>query len=344
MSAAADAAVLEAVVEVRHGAGFALTAALDAAAGETVAVMGPSGAGKSTLLAALAGLVPLHGGHVRLGGTVLSAPGRTVEPARRDTVLLGQDPRLFPHLSVLENVAFPLRARGVRAAAARERARTLLDRVGLVDAAPRRPADLSGGQQQRVALARALAASPRLLLLDEPLTSLDPGTAGEIRMLLAELLRPVTCVVVTHDAVDAVALADRLVVVEAGAVTQTGPVREVFAAPATDFVAGVAGLGRVPGEVRGGVWSAGPLVLPAPHTPDGPAVLVCPPARVTLAAAGAAASVHRVEQTLGGVLLHLDVPGLACELPFDVWAQHPYAPGDRVAVAVDPTAARFLPA
>ncbi|WP_460772371.1 ABC transporter ATP-binding protein [Microbacterium sp. GXF7504] len=342
--AAGGAASLDARIEVRHPSGFVLAADVVAAAGETVAVMGPSGAGKSSLLGALAGVVPLDHGHVRLGGRELSAPGRAVAPAARDTVLLGQDPRLFPHLSALENVAFPLRARRRAKDAARARAQHLLERVGLPDVAGRKPGALSGGQQQRVAIARALAASPRLLLLDEPLTSLDPGTAAEIRMLLAELVRPLTCVVVTHDAVDAVALGDRLVVVEDGRVTQDGPVREVFARPATAFTAGVAGLCRVPGAVRGGVWTAGAVAVPAPGVADGAAVLVCPPGRVVLADGGAAASVVRVEQTVGGVLLHLDVPGLVCELPFDVWARHPLGPADAVRVTVDPAAARFLPA
>lgn len=333
---------LAADVEVRRSTGFRLTAAVSAAAGETVAVMGPSGAGKSTLLGVLAGLVAVDAGTVRLGDRILTTPRRIVAPAGRDTVLLGQDPRLFPHLTARENVAFGLRARGAAKADARRAADALLERVGLPDAGAHRPAELSGGQQQRVALARAVAASPGLVLLDEPLTSLDPGTAADIRVLLAELLAPLTCVVVTHDAVDAVALADRLLVLEDGRVTQDGPVREVFAEPATAFAAAVAGLNRVPGTVRSGVWSAGSLTLPAPACPDGAAVLVCRPSQVRVAESGWRTRVVRVEQTLGGVLLSTADPALAWEMPFDAWARHPVAPGAEVALAIDPAAVRFL--
>jgi molybdate transport system ATP-binding protein len=243
--------------------GFTLDADVDAAAGETVAVMGPSGAGKSTLLAALAGLAPLADGEVRVGDRVLDAatprpsgrgrPRRIhVPPSRRGVVLLGQDPRLFPHLSVRENVAFGPRAQGVAATQTRADADEWLWRVGLSGWGDHRPGELSGGQQQRVAIARALATAPDALLLDEPLTSLDPETAGGIRDVLRELLH--TAVVVTHDALDAVALAQRLVVVEHGRVVQSGAVRDVLAAPATAYVAAIAGVNRVPGTARGGVW------------------------------------------------------------------------------------------
>lgn len=323
--------VLEAQLHVRRGAGFGLDARMDVAAGETVAVMGPSGAGKSTLLAALAGLVPLTEGEVRLDGRVLSTPRHRLEPAVRGTVLLGQEARLFPHLSVRENVAFGLRARRVPRAEAAARAEALLGRVGLSDAAPRRPAALSGGQQQRVAIARALAAEPRLVLLDEPLTSLDSVTAGGIRTLLAELLAGTSCVVVTHDAVDAVALADRLVVLEEGRVTQHGAVRDVLAAPATPFVAEQAGLNRVAGFAgRSGV-------------------VVFPPAAVSVGAAAGAgirwrARVERVEQTLGGVRVVTAEPPVACDLTLEVWARHPCAVGDEVELCVDPARVRELPA
>lgn len=238
--------------------GFRLDVALTAAPGETVAVMGPSGAGKSTLLGALAGLTRLGGGHVRIDGAEAHAA-----PHRRGVVLLGQEPRLFPHLSARGNVAFGLRAHGAPRRAARATADGWLARVGLAGLGDRRPAALSGGQQQRVALARALATSPRVLLLDEPLTSLDPETAGEIRALVAEQVRGsgVTTVVVTHDAVDAASLADRLLVVEAGAVTQQGPVRDVLSAPATRFAAVIAGVNRLVGVSDGGRWRGGEVVL-----------------------------------------------------------------------------------
>ncbi len=235
--------------------GFRLDASMRAEPGEVVAVMGPSGAGKSTLLGVLAGLVAPDRGHVRLGDRVLDEapqPRVRVTPSARGVVLLGQDPRLFPHLSAHANIAFGLRARGATKTAALAEADEWLWRVGLDGMGVRRPAELSGGQQQRVALARALATSPAVLLLDEPLTSLDTETAGDIRALLHDQLAAThtTAIVATHDAVDAVSLAQRLVVLEDGRITQTGAVRDVLGAPATRFVAAVAGLNRVDGNRR----------------------------------------------------------------------------------------------
>ncbi|QKJ18691.1 ABC transporter ATP-binding protein [Microbacterium hominis] len=234
-------AALDAHLIVDRGR-FAVDVALTVGAGRTAALMGPSGAGKSTILAAISGLVSLSGGHVRLDGATVAAERVHVEPARRGVVLLGQDPRLFPHLSVVENVAFGPRAAGVPVAAARASAGEWLRRVGLGDAGARHPAELSGGQQQRVALARALAIEPRVLLLDEPFTSLDVETAADVRRLVAQQLAATraTAVVVSHDADDAVALAGRLLVIEQGLLVQEGTVAEVLAAPATRFVAAVA--------------------------------------------------------------------------------------------------------
>jgi molybdate transport system ATP-binding protein len=234
---------LDAAVQVRR-AQFALDARLRAAPGEIVAVMGPSGAGKSTLLGAVAGFVPLTAGSVVLDGrTVQDAGGVDVPPRDRGVILLGQQARLFPHLSARENIAFGLRARRTPRHAARTRADDWLKRVGLSGLGDRRPARLSGGQQQRVALARALATSPRVLLLDEPLTSLDPATADGIRSLLREELAETgtTAVLATHDATDAVALADRLVVLEAGRLTADGAPAAVLGEAATPFIAAVAG-------------------------------------------------------------------------------------------------------
>lgn len=228
---------------------FAVDIALDVAPGETVAVMGPSGAGKSTLLQALAGLEPLTAGEISVGERVVDrveAPRVRTEPKNRGIVLLGQDARLFPHLTVRENVAFGPRAGGADARAARDAADEWLIRVGLPGAGDRMPRELSGGEGQRVAVARALAASPRAVLLDEPLVALDPETAGEIRRMLRDQLAGTTTIAVTHDAADAVALAERLIVIESGRVTQSGPVREVLAAPASGFVASI--MRRQPGR------------------------------------------------------------------------------------------------
>lgn len=252
-------AALSAHVRVRRRA-FEVDVSVELAPGETVAVMGRSGAGKSTLLGALAGLVPLDGGSIAVDGRVIdraASPRVRTAPMHRGIVLLGQDARLFPHLSARENVAFGPRAAGVSASTARDDAELWLDRVGLPGAGERRPSELSGGEQQRVAVARALAARPRVVLLDEPLVALDALTASEIRAMLRERLAGVTTVAVTHDAVDAAALADTLVVVERGRVSQAGPVREVLTAPVTEVAARIAGLERLVGAARGGGWESG---------------------------------------------------------------------------------------
>lgn len=236
---------------------FAVDVSLEVAVGETVAVMGPSGAGKSTLLQALAGLVPLTSGEISVEGRVVDRvdpPRVQTAPMHRGIVLLGQDARLFPHLSVRENVAFGPRSGGIDARTARDSADEWLTRVGLPGAGDRLPRELSGGERQRVAVARALAAAPRAVLLDEPLVALDPETAGEIRRMLRDQLVDTTTIAVTHDAEDAVALADRLIVVEAGRVTQSGLVREVLAAPASGFVAAIAGVNRIVGVAQGGAF------------------------------------------------------------------------------------------
>lgn len=239
---------------------FVVDIALRVSAGEAVAVMGPSGAGKSTLLQALAGFLPLVDGEIEVAGRVVDRAGRPrvrTEPMRRGIVLLGQNPRLFPHLTARENVAFGPRAAGIPASEARRDADDWLARVGLPGAGDRRPQELSGGEAQRVAVARALAASPQVVLLDEPLVALDPDTAGDIRRMLRDQLADTTTVAVTHDAADAVALADRLVVVEAGRMTQEGEVRDVLAAPASAFVASIAGVNRLEGFASGGGWAHG---------------------------------------------------------------------------------------
>jgi molybdate transport system ATP-binding protein len=245
---------LEAAVVVQRGA-LTVDVALDVAEGEVLAVLGPNGAGKSTLLRVLAGLLPPDGGRVAVGGAVWDdvAAGVHVPAHRRALGMVFQDHLLFPHLSVLDNVAFGLRTRGVRTAAAREVAAEWLTRVGLDGLGGRRPGQLSGGQAQRAALARALVWDPALLLLDEPLSALDARTRlavrAELRRHLAEF-RGGT-VLVTHDPVDAMALADRVVVVEEGRVVQSGTPAEVAGRPHTDYVARLVGLSLLPGTGAG---------------------------------------------------------------------------------------------
>jgi molybdate transport system ATP-binding protein len=245
---------LTASIGVRRG-DLQVEVGLDVADGEVLAVLGPNGAGKSTLLRVLAGLLGPDAGRVAVDGAVWDDPAAGVHlaPHERSLGMVFQDHLLFPHLSVVENVAFGLRTRGVRRAEARQRAREWLARVGLDGLGERRPGQLSGGQAQRTALARALVTDPALLLLDEPLSALDARTRLTVR---AELRRhlgafPGSTVLVTHDPVDAMALADRVVVVEEGTVVQSGTPAEVSRRPRTDYVARLVGLSLLPGTGEG---------------------------------------------------------------------------------------------
>jgi molybdate transport system ATP-binding protein len=230
---------------------------LEVAGGQVVALLGPNGAGKSTVLRALAGLLPLSGGQVVLDGQVLEDPTRRIRvpTERRPVGMVFQDYLLFPHLSALENVAFGLRARGRGRAQSRELATAWLDRLGLGGLGSGRPGTLSGGQQQRVALARALATDPRMLLLDEPLAALDVSTRAEVRRDLRRHLRdfPGVNLVVTHDPLEALALADRLVVIEQGRILQSGSATEVTDRPRSRYVADLVGVNLLRGRARQGV-------------------------------------------------------------------------------------------
>jgi len=244
---------ITAAVQVRRGS-LALDLTIDVADGEVLAVLGPNGAGKSTLLRVLAGLLPPDRGSVVLDGVTPWDDDVAHVPAHRRALgMVFQDHLLFPHLSVTDNVAFGLRTRGVRKGVAREAAVGWLDRVGLAGLGDRRPGQLSGGQAQRAALARALVGDPRVLLLDEPLSALDARTRltvrAELRRHLAEFAG--STVLVSHDPVDAMALADRVVVVEDGRVVQAGTPAEVGRHPRTDYVARLVGLSLLPGVGNG---------------------------------------------------------------------------------------------
>ena len=230
-----------------------LEAEFTVAAGETVAVLGPNGAGKSTLLAVAAGLLRPDAGSVRLGDKVLFERDGSrhgwVPPHLRGVALLAQEALLFPHLSVLDNVAFAPRSAGQSRATSRETARRWLAEVDALDLTARRPGQLSGGQAQRVAVARALAAEPELLLLDEPMAALDIHAAPHLRRLLKRVLAGRSAVIVTHDVLDALMLADRVVVLDGGRIVEEGPVRGVLGRPRSAFAAGLAGLNLLAGTV-----------------------------------------------------------------------------------------------
>ncbi|HEX5857861.1 MAG TPA: ABC transporter ATP-binding protein [Microbacterium sp.] len=369
-------ASLDARVGIARRTGFRLDVAVSAAPGEIVAVMGPSGAGKSTLLEAIAGLVRITDGSVRIGERDVAStrPPLHMRPEARGVALLGQDPRLFPHLSARENVAFGPRARGVAKAQAARDADDWLWHVGLPGIGDRRPAELSGGQQQRVAIARALAASPRLLLLDEPLTSLDPETAGDIRGMLQTQLAEAhaTAVFVTHDAVDAVAVASRLVLIEDGRVTQAGDVRDVLSSPATRFAAAVGGLNRLEGTAWAGGWRSddGGMVLRAEDVAseaaaerDGDALVAVfrpdavrlerPPEPTWTGAMKAPdngtdtdswlSRVVRLEQTPAGVRVHTAEPAVAVDVPTGAVADLRLSAGAPVRLRVAPSEVRLQP-
>lgn len=275
-------------VAVRRGP-LDLRVALEVAAGEVVALVGPNGAGKTTLLQLIAGLLTPDQGRIALGGQVMfdGATGVVVPAAERRVGVVFQDYLLFDHMSVADNVGFGLRSQGVARATAAASARRWLEVVGLQEVAGRRPAQLSGGQRQRVAVVRALASRPGCLLLDEPLAAMDTGSRGALRRLLrqhtVEFEGPT--VIITHEPVEALALADRLVVVEHGRVTQTGQPADVARRPRSQWVGSLLGLNVFGGRCdAGGVVSldGGGTVIVAGTRLQGPVLVTVHPHSVSL--------------------------------------------------------------
>lgn len=250
--------------------------------GTVTAVVGPNGAGKSTLIHLVAGLLRPPRSRVHLDGRdVTRLPAH-----RRRVALLEQQPLLFPHLTVLDNVAFGAEARGAGRRAARERAHRELAAVDAAPLARRRPRTLSGGQAQRVALARALATDPDVVLLDEPFAALDVDAAAELRVLVARRLAGRTALLVTHDPLDLWSLADRVLAMQDGHVVTQGPVTEVLTRPGTGFLARLSGMNLVRGVVRGPVVRAGSVDVAGRWDPTRPAhreaLAVFDPAAVAL--------------------------------------------------------------
>ncbi|MDQ0848861.1 molybdate transport system ATP-binding protein [Arthrobacter sp. B3I9] len=277
---------LDAVLAAR---GFEVSLSLGPA--ETIAILGPNGAGKSTLLSVISGLLRPDSGKAMLGGRVLFdlAAGRHLwsAPHTRGTALLAQEALLFPHLSALDNVAFGPRSAGASSTAARATAMRWLTEVDAADLAPRRPAQLSGGQAQRVAVARALAADPDLLLLDEPMAALDIHAAPLLRRLLKRVLAGRRAIIITHDILDALMLADRVIVLEEGRISESGPTREVLEKPRSRFAAGLAGLNLVAGTLgSAGITTPQGMVVAGHHDgsiePGQDGVAVFPPSAVSV--------------------------------------------------------------
>ncbi|MFI5529662.1 ABC transporter ATP-binding protein [Kitasatospora sp. NPDC051853] len=340
-------------------AGFRLDLELAAAPGEVVALLGPNGAGKSTALRALAGLLPLTGGHLALDGSRLEAPAEGLHtPAEaRPVGVVFQDYLLFPHLSALDNVAFGLRCRGMNRRASREAALPWLERMGLAEHAQARPGGLSGGQAQRVALARALAVHPRLLLLDEPLAALDARTRLDVRAQLRRHLAEfeAVAVLVTHDPLDAMVLADRLVVVEEGREVQSGPPAEIARRPRTDYIARLVGLNLYQGEAAGHTVTlpdGGPALTTSEEL-TGPAFVAFPPSAVELHRSqpdSSARNVWQLEVTgldLHGDQVRVDLTGpldLAADLTPAAAADLDLAPGTAVWATVKAAQTHAYPA
>jgi molybdate transport system ATP-binding protein len=324
---------------------------LTVAAGETLAVLGPNGAGKTSLLRAVLGLLPLSSGCVRLDDRVLDDPiaGTWIPTEARAVGAVFQDLLLFPNLDVLENVAFGLRAAGVHRGEARTRAQEWLARVGLSDRATADVRSLSGGEAQRVALARALAPTPRALLLDEPLAALDAEVRGTVRRDLREHLAAHAgpCLLVTHDPLDAAVLADRVVVLEHGVVTDAGVLADLVARPRTAWAAELAGTNLLPGIARGSVLELhrGSLTVAEPPG-DGPVLVAVRPAAVALHRARPEGSprnvwegtVRAVEGFGERVRVQLDGPvPLVAEVTTAAVAELGLRPGERVWTSVKAT-------
>ena len=336
-----------------------LDVTLTAAPGELVVLVGPNGAGKTTLLRAYAGLQPIDAGRIELDREVLDDPAATLfVPARRRAVgVVFQDLLLFDRMSVLENVAFGLRSRGTRRAEARRAAGQWLERLGLDEFADLRPPQLSGGQAQRVALARALAFEPRLLLLDEPFAALDATTRVEVRRDLRHHLAAVDTprIVVTHDAVEAITLADRIVVIENGRVTQAGTPEDIRLRPRSRYVADLIGLNLLRGTLRGGVIELvhGPTVSVVDDGAFvGPVTATIHPRAITLSADRPKGSARNVWATTiddlddegDRIRVRLGAPvPLAAEITPSARAELALRPGSPVWVSFKATEVAFEP-
>ena len=348
---------LHASLDVTVGA-LHLQAELQVADGELLALLGPNGAGKSTALRAVAGLRPLRGGRIEVDGVVLDDPAADtfVPPEQRPIGVVFQDYLLFEHMTVAENVAFGLRARKTPKAEARHTAHEWLERVGLAAMAQERPRALSGGQAQRVALARALATDPRVLLLDEPLAALDAGTRASVRRDLRQHLSSFAGMrlLVTHDPVDAYALADRVAVLEHGRIVQSGTLAEVTAHPRSRYVADLVGVNLVTGTVTNGVLHTERAAVVIADAPDGAAFAVIRPHSLTItreAPAGAssrnvwAGTITAIDRLGERARVGIDGPlPLTAEITVAALDALALRPGDDVHVAAKATDIEVYPA
>jgi molybdate transport system ATP-binding protein len=307
-----------------------------------LAVVGPSGAGKSTLLRLIAGLDAPACGRIECDGDLWFGDGRDLPPERRRCGFVFQDYALFPHMTVRQNVAYGADGTDID---------PLLDRVGIKQLASARPPRLSGGERQRVALARALAMQPQALLLDEPLSALDPATRGTVAAELAAVLRDaaVPAIVVTHAYDEAVSLAGRVAVIEQGRVVQEGTPRELLEAPLTSFVAEFAGTNYLPGMASGGRvhLDRGGSVRIAGHATGRVAVLVAPwEITLSLAPVDDSAQNHvagAIERVVPlGNRVRVSIDGIAAEITPESAERLALQPGVRVIASWKATSTRIL--
>lgn len=292
-------------MKVRRGS-FVVAAHLEVAGGETLALLGPNGAGKSSLVAAVGGLLPIDEGRISLGSRELAntRSGVDLPPEERHIGIVHQDHLLFPHLTVLANVAFGPRSQGLGRAAADSVAHKWLDHVGLGTLGDRLPSQLSGGQAQRVALARALASDPDALLLDEPLAALDVTSRSETRRLLMSHLEAFSGpkILITHEPTEAFLMASRVAIIEGGHVVQVGAPDDIRRRPRTPYAADLAGINLVRGVASDGTVTTetGDPVTIADTGVSGPVLLTIHPRTVVFSSArpeGSARNVWKVTVT-----------------------------------------------
>ncbi|WP_440709855.1 ABC transporter ATP-binding protein [Herbiconiux sp. YIM B11900] len=287
--------------------------------GSLTVLVGPSGCGKSTSLRMLAGLEPITSGEIAIGDKTVTR----LEPKDRDVAMVFQNYALYPHLSVRENIAFPLRATKESRASARRRADEVAESLGLTHLLDRKPKDLSGGQQQRVAIGRAIIRQPSVFLFDEPLSNLDAKLRVETRTELLQIQRRlgITSLYVTHDQEEAMTLSDRMVVMREGKIAQQGTPLEVYGRPANTFVAAFVGspkMNLIDGEIARGVFVAegGLRFELGTDSPDGPVTLGVRPDDLVVetggtASVGTPASVGLVELLGPRAIVSLDAAGIA---------------------------------
>ena len=308
---------------------------LSLAEGEFLSLLGPSGCGKTTLMKTIAGIVSPAAGSIRLDGQEIT----NLPIHRRGTVILFQDLRLFPHKTVLENVAYPMKIQGIPKKERQETALHLLRKVQMADFAHRRPAALSGGQQQRVALARALAAKPRLLLLDEPFSALDENLREEMRALVLELKREfsMSVILVTHDRAEALSMSDRIALIFDGQIIQTGTPREVYYRPASRRAADYFGSCiHVSGQAVDGMFTGGGITCPA-GVPDGRYTLMLRPGDLHLGKGSLWFTVEKLSYRGADTLATLvSADGIRWQIP-----SPGTAPGTPATISPEPSTSRI---